>query len=124
MSHPGPDDAFTIEKHGDVVVVQCSSILEHMPVGLSEAAASLILETLRQSEAPQLLVDLGEVQTFGSPFLAVLIRCWKTVTERGGSMVFARVSPAIRDLLKKTKFDTLWPLYDSRREAMEALIED
>jgi anti-anti-sigma factor len=124
MTQHASDDALTIEKHGDVLVVLASQNLEHMPPGFAEGAAALILEPLRQSDTPLLLIDLADVRTFGSPFLAMLIRCWKVVSERGGNMALASVSPGVRSLLKITRFDTLWPIYASRREAMEALNSD
>jgi anti-anti-sigma factor len=124
MTAPGSDDALTIEKHGDVLVVIASHNLERMPAGFAEGAAALILEPLRQAETPLLLIDLADVRSFGSPFLAMIIRCWRTVSERGGNLALSGVSAGVRNLLTLTRFDTLWPIYATRREAMEALNSD
>ena len=118
------ETALIIEKHGDILVVIAAHSLERMPPALAEGAAALILEPLREASTPLLVIDLGNVGSFGSPFLAMLIRCWKTVSERVGNMALSGVSADIRQLLKITRFDTLWPIYNSRREALDALNSD
>ena len=124
MSRTHSGDAFTIERHGEVQFVCPSSALEHMESSLVADAAALMLEPLLRNESPQVVIDLSQLPSFGTPFLAMLIRCWKRISERGGTMVIASVSPDVRQLLKITKFDTLWPLYDNRGEAVNALISD
>ncbi len=124
MSRDQTGDAFTIEKHGDVHVVRPSPILEHMDSGLVADASTVILEPLLRGDSPQVVIDLSELPSFGTPFLAMMIRCWKRISERGGTLVVASVSPDVRQLLKITRFDTLWPLYESRGEAINALQSD
>jgi anti-anti-sigma factor len=65
--------------------------------------------------------DLTQVDNFGSIFLALLIRCWKLVTSQGGTMALAGVNDRTRELLRVTSLDMVWPIYQSRREAIEAL---
>jgi anti-anti-sigma factor len=124
MIQPGPDDAFTIERHGEIYVIVGSARLENMEVEHVESAAALVLDPIRESSYALVLIDLTRVDSFGSPVLAVLIRCWKLVSEKGGTMVLAGASPDVRKLLKITKFDTLWAIYDTRGEAMRALLDD
>jgi len=46
-----------------------------------------------------LVVDLSQVDYFGSVFLAVLLRCWKMVMAKGGTMALSGVSARARELL-------------------------
>jgi anti-anti-sigma factor len=124
MIQPGPDDAFTIERHGEIYIIAGSPNLERMEVGHVEGAATLVLNPIREASYALVLIDLSRVDSFGSPVLAILIRCWKLVSEKGGTMVLAGASPDVRKLLKITKFDTLWAIYDTRGEAMRALLDD
>jgi hypothetical protein len=39
-------------------------------------------------------------------------------------MALAGVSPHARELLRLTSLDMIWPMYKSRREAVEALTTD
>jgi anti-sigma B factor antagonist len=114
------EDAFTIERHGDVTVITANPALERLEFGLEEQAADLILKPLKRQENPLILFDLSQVDYFGSMFLALLIRCWKLALSHGGSMALSGVTSRTRELLRVTSLDIVWPIYDTRHEAMEA----
>jgi anti-sigma B factor antagonist len=115
------DEVFTIERHGDVTVITATQALERVEFGLEETAAELILTPLRRQENPSILFDLSKVDNFGSMFLALLIRCWKLALSQGGTMALAGVTSRTRELLRVTSLDMVWPIYESRREAIDAL---
>jgi anti-anti-sigma factor len=120
QSNPA-DGAFTIERRGELTVISGTEQLEHIEFGLEEAMSELILKPLQRVDQPQVVFDLSRVSFFGSVFLALLIRCWKLVTARGGSMVLSGVDERSRELLRVTSLDMVWPIYQSKREAIEAL---
>jgi anti-anti-sigma factor len=115
------DGAFTIERRGDLTVISATEELEHLEFGLEEAVSELILKSLKRQQQPQIVFDLSRVKFFGSVFLAVLIRCWKLVVSRGGTMVLAGLDERSRELLRITSLDIVWPIYQSKKEAIEAL---
>ena len=115
------DGAFTIERRGDLTVITGTEQLEHIEFGLEEAVSELILNPLQREDQPQVVFDLSRVKYFGSVFLALLIRCWKLVVARGGTMVLSGVDERSRELLRVTSLDMVWPIYQSKREAIEAL---
>jgi anti-sigma B factor antagonist len=115
------DEVFTIERRGGVMVITANEALEHIEFGLEETVSDLILEPLRRQEEPLVIIDLSRVRFFGSMFLALLIRCWKVVVARGGSMALSGVDDRSRELLRVTSLDIVWPIYQSKREAIEAL---
>jgi anti-sigma B factor antagonist len=115
------DEAFTIERRGDLTVITATKELEHIEFGLEEAVSELILKPLQRQENPLIVFDLSRVGFFGSMFLALLIRCWKLVLSRGGTMALSGVGDRTRELLRITSLDIVWPIYQSKREAIEAL---
>jgi anti-anti-sigma factor len=115
-----PEDAFTIERHGDITVIVANPALERLEFGLEEQAAEFILKPLTRRENPLVIFDLSQVDNFGSMFLALLIRCWKLALSLGGSMSLSGVTPRTRELLRVTSLDMVWPIYDTKEEAMEA----
>jgi len=115
------DGVFTIERRGDLTVISATEELEHIEFGLEEAVSELILKPLKRQEQPQIVFDLSRVKFFGSVFLALLIRCWKLAVSRGGTMVLSGVDERSRELLRITSLDIVWPIYQSKREAIEAL---
>jgi anti-anti-sigma factor len=124
MSTPHSSDAFTIERHGELTLVSANPALETLEFGLEEQVADLIMRPLRDQDGPLVVFDLSEVDYFGSIFLALLLRCWKLALTQGGMMVLAGVSDRARELLRITSLDMVWPIYTTRREAMEALLAD
>ncbi len=113
-----------IERHGDIAVIIPSPEVERMPENLMEQAAQLVLAPLRDDPPSGLIFDLSQVDYVGSVFLSFLLRCHKRVKEHGSEVVVAGASTRARELLHMTALDTLWALYDSRTEAIEALTGD
>ncbi len=115
-------DDFQLEWHGDVVVITPASNVESMSWELIEQAASIVMSPLREQEVPLVIVDLSEVGYFGSVFLALLLRCHKLVKSRGGELVLCGPSKLARELLRITALDTVWAIYETREQALEALV--
>jgi anti-anti-sigma factor len=117
-------DALTIERHGEVTLVTATPALEKLDASMEDQVAQLIMGALLQEDGPLVVFDLSQVDYFGSMFIAVLLRCWKISTSKGGMMALAGVSARARELLRLTSLDMIWPMYKSRREAIEALLSD
>ncbi len=124
MKPPLSSDALTVERHGDVTVVVASPVVESMEPSLIDGASTLLLDILGRQACPSIVVDLSALDYFGSSFLALLIRCWKLATLKGGALALAGVSKHARDLLHVTSLDMVWPMYADSREAIDALQSD
>jgi anti-anti-sigma factor len=124
MIEPRSEDAFTIAHHGEVTVITASPALELLDISLADNAADLMLGPLRDQESPLVVVDLSLLPYFGSLFLSLLLRCHKLVSTRGGMMVLAGLSPKAKELLQITKLNLVWPIYDTRQEAIESLLSE
>jgi anti-sigma B factor antagonist len=124
MANPSSEQAIKIDRHGDIAVITPSSDVEKMPENLMEQAAQMVLAPLKADPPAGLIFDLSKVDYVGSVFLSFLLRCHKRVKEHGSEVVVAGASPRARELLHMTALDTLWALYETRAEAMEALTGD
>jgi anti-anti-sigma factor len=113
-----------IERHGDIAIITPSPEVEKMPENLMEQAAQMVLAPLRADPPAGLIFDLSKVDYVGSVFLSFLLRCHKRVKEHGSDVVVAGASSKARELLHMTALDTLWALYDTRSEALDALSGD
>ncbi len=124
MSEIETTDAFTIERRGELTIVSANPALETVGSDIESIAAELIVKPLKEEVEPVVLFDLSQVTYFGSVFLAIMIRCWKIVLAKSGTMALAGVSAQARELLHLTSLDQSWPMYDTRREAINALLAD
>ena len=79
------------------------------------------MEPLATQDVPMVVFDLTRVGYFGSVFLALILRCHKFLKRRGGELVLCGTNEMARELLKITALDTIWAIYDTRQEAMQAV---
>jgi anti-sigma B factor antagonist len=117
----GSGDDFHLVWHGNAVVITPASNVEAMNWELIEQAADIVMAPLKKHQSPMVVFDLSEVNYFGSVFLALLLRCHTAVKSRGGELVICGASKMARELLKITALDTLWAIYETRDEALEAV---
>ncbi len=113
--------SFRIERHGDIAVVIPSPEVEGMHEAEIQMAAQLVLAPLKEDPPAGLVIDLSQVNYFGSVFISFLLRCHMLVKKHGSEVVLAGASERTRELLHLTALDTLWAIYDTRAEALEAL---
>jgi anti-anti-sigma factor len=120
-AEPSQSQSFRIERHGDIAVVIPSPEVESMQDNLMQQAAEMVLAPLQDDPPVGLIIDLGQVKYFGSVFLSFLLKCHMLAKRRGSEIVLAGASERSRELLHLTALDTLWALYDTRAQALEAL---
>lgn len=113
-------ESFQIERRGDVAVITPSPAIEEMSENLVEQAAQMVLAPLKEDPPNGLIVDLSRLNFFGSVFISFLLRCHLLVKKQGAELVLAGVSDRVRELLRLTSLDTLWALYRTKNEALEA----
>lgn len=114
-------DSIKIQLRGDIAVITPSAEIENMPESLIEQAAATVLGPLRSDPPGGIIVDFSQVGFVGSVFLSFLLRCHKIVKLQGSEMVLAGVTSRTRELLRITALDTIWALYDTQAEALDAL---
>jgi anti-anti-sigma factor len=115
------DQSFNIETHGEIAVVTPSARVEEMHETMIEQAARLVVQALRADPPAGIIIDLSQVNYFGSVFVSFLLRCHALAKRHGSEIVLAGASEPARELLKLLDLETLWALYDSKQEALEAL---
>ena len=82
-----------------------------------------VLAELDEMAAQRVLVDFEGVKFFGSSLLAAVQRIWKHVTQRGDKLAICNVPDVGREVLKVSRFEQLWDVYDTRPAAKEALLQ-
>ena len=119
-----PNDTIQIRRRGDIAVITPSPEIENMPEPFIEQAAAMVLAPLRADPPGGIIVDFSQVGFVGSVFLSFLLRCHKIVKLQGSEMVLSGLTQRTRELLRVTALDTIWALYDTQAEALEALGAD
>ncbi len=80
-----------------------------------------VLQHLEQSEAKHAVIDLEKAAFFGSSMLGAMTAIWYRIRKRDGKMALCNVSDMGLEILHVSKFDTLWPICNSRQEALQRI---
>jgi anti-anti-sigma factor len=115
------DQSFRIERHGEVAVVVPSPRVEEMHETMIQQAANMVMNSLKEDLPAGIVVDLSQINYFGSVFVSFLLRCHHLAKTRGSEIVLAGASEPARELLHLLDLQTIWALYPTRQEALEAL---
>jgi anti-sigma B factor antagonist len=121
MTEASHDQSFRIERHGEVAVVIASPKVEEMHEALIAEAAKMVVSTLKEDPPAGIVVDLSQVNYVGSVFVSFLLRCHMLAKKQGSEIVLAGASEPARELLHLLDLETVWALYPTRKEAIEAL---
>jgi anti-anti-sigma factor len=114
-----PND-FLVEQVGDVVVIMPGSRISALDsVDLAERRSALF-DAIRNTNASSVIVDFSQAGYFGSLLLNTLCVVWKLIRERSGTMALCNLSEVSQEILTTSKLASLWPIYSSRQEALDA----
>ena len=110
---------FEIEREGETIIVTPGANLSELED--MELNARGVVDVLSDLSIKNLVMDFQKTDYFGSTALALFVKFWKMVTDRNGCMAFCNLSEHELEILNATKLDKLWPICDSRVEAMKAV---
>jgi len=68
----------------------------------------------------KILLNLADVPYVDSAGLGEIVRCYTTVSRKGGKLKLLNLTAKIRDLLAITKLLTVFETYDSEDEAVRS----
>ena len=112
---------FSVEREGDTLIL----VLPGTDITFADeevlTEVDEVLYRLRESGARNLLVDFGQTAYFGSIILGSILKMGTRLRDSGGGFALCNLSENGREMLRIAKFDTLWSIYATRDEALQAL---
>ncbi len=114
-----------VERQGDTLVLTPRRDLRELEFEEIEAEWAEVLSRLEhEPHGWSAVVDFGHTDYFGSTALGMLTRLWQWLRARGGRMALCHLSAHEREILTITGLIGLWPIYNTRKEAVEAMGEE
>lgn len=118
MSAPGVPQ---ILQQGGVTIVAFGPESERLTENFIPDTLQMMLSAV-QGAKPCLLVDLTNVEFFGSSFIEVLFRAWNRIQQQPeGRFALCGLTPNCAEVIQVTNLDRLWPMYPTREAALQAL---
>jgi len=110
-----------ISRQQDVTVVELGPSYQSLDAGVLQDVTGVLLTEATRADPPRMVLDLSATSYLGSAFIELLVRAWKRLTERGGTMVLCGLRPYCAEVLRVTRLDHLWKTFPTRDQAVAAL---
>ena len=106
---------------GDVTIVVFGPDMKQLDeINVADIGNKLV-DVAGRIAQPKLILDLSLTEFFGSSFIEALFRVWRKLNDRPDAKFgIACLQPYCREVLEITHLDRLWPLFESREEAIKA----
>jgi anti-anti-sigma factor len=101
-------------------VVELGPSYDSLDTDALDEVGSVLLTQATAAEPPRIVVDFSQTSLIGSTFLELLVRAWKRLSERGGTMALCGLQPFCAEVFRLTRLETLWHCSATRDEAIEA----
>ena len=112
---------FRVEQHGDTLVFCAVGNMGSLVEDDVREEWDVLIKQLETFNAKNAVIDLGALDYFGSIMLELLVVLWKRVSSRRGKLAICQVSQVGREILQTAKFHTIWPILNTRDEALTAV---
>ncbi|MCA9080241.1 MAG: STAS domain-containing protein [Planctomycetaceae bacterium] len=83
--------------------------------------ANSIRGQLLKPDCKNLIVDLADMEYFGSEFIGALVSMLREVRNRGGKACFCCAQQQMRQVLQNMSLFKLWPHFETRNEAVASM---
>lgn len=115
------EPAYRIEFAKRHVVITLEQGLSSAQWSDVEDLGAEMLKRLNEQKSPALVVDLCELKYIGSSVVALVVRLWKSIKQRDGRIAVVNKNPLIREVLEIAGLNKVWPIVESRDEALAEL---
>ncbi|MGA2031970.1 MAG: STAS domain-containing protein [Thermoguttaceae bacterium] len=112
---------FLVERETATFVVIPQENVGSLVSASAALEAQRLVEELRESKLCKVIVDFHRAEYFGTYMLEILHALWRHVRAAHGQMALCGLSDIGREIVRAARFDTLWPIYATRDEAMKAV---
>lgn len=89
-------------------------------IGVGDVALRQAIHEALDAGSKDILVNLHDVSTIDSSGVGELVSAYTTVTNRGGKLKLVNLPPKVADILQITQLITVFDVYETEDEALEA----
>lgn len=102
----------------NLIVVPQGSTLQFLYSNV-QIESNKILSLLNSPEIKNVIIDLTKVDYLDSIIISSMIRLLQHARQTGGQAIFCNACENMQKILKNIKLGTLWPLFESREDAID-----
>lgn len=114
-------ETFRLESERDRVILTFLPHLNKIPWSDIEQVGSQVVAKVSSVSAPKVVVDLSPLDYMGSAQVALVVRIYKVVKERQGTLIVSVNHPVVQEVLTLAGLHKIWTMVRSRDEALARL---
>jgi anti-anti-sigma factor len=98
-------------------------VVKRLPESVGVGEAQQLFQDvipLLEADRPHLVFDFSEVRQLDSAGIELLLRCTEEAMKRNGDVKLAAVAPPVAVVLRLTRVDRLFEIFESPSDAMES----
>ncbi len=111
---------FQIEEVDDAIVITPGPRISSLDNNYLAERRTALVDAIRKTSESTVIVDFSRVGYFGSLLLDTLCVVWKQTRERSGTMCLCNLTEVSKEILNKSRLNSLWPVFSSRQEAIDS----
>ncbi|MDB5344977.1 MAG: Sulfate transporter/antisigma-factor antagonist [Schlesneria sp.] len=112
---------FRVSLADDAMIVELLGVVSSLADDSITRELDTVRQRLRTSACSGIVIDFGQVAYFGSSMLEAIRALWNDLTPNEGRLILCNASEVGREILQVAKFDHIWPLVDTREQALQLL---
>jgi len=112
---------FDVRQDGNVLVVTPKVDAGSFRYHELHREANSVRDLLIKPDVQHLVLNLSQLQYFGSEFIGSLVSMAREVRNRRGKALICEANPTMLDVLKNMSLFKLWPYFETEPEALEHL---
>ena len=106
---------------GTLIVTPSGDLSEFRLVTFEKEIEAAVEQFEGDTVIRNVVIDLKESDYFGSSAIGHFVRMWKHLREHGGLLALCNVSSHEKEILKFTKLESIWSIYDNLEDALAAI---
>lgn len=116
-----PSHFLRAEAIGDIMLLELRDVVSSLSDHTILNELEVIRRQRREIGSKKLAFDFCQAPLFGSALLELIRVLWNDLSADGGQLVLCNPSAFGREVLEIAKFDQIWPIVETRRQALDLL---
>ena len=112
---------FQVEEDNDTIILIPEGEGSSFRYADLQMEANYVRNLIAKPQYKTLLIDLGNLNYFGSEFIGALITIAREKKNRRGKVVVCNAVEQMREVLENMSLFKLWPYFETREEAMSTI---
>ena len=95
--------------------------LNRIPWADIESVGAKVVASVQELQSPKVLVDLTPLDYMGSAQVALIVRVFKTVKQKQGTLAVCCQHPVVQEVLTLAGLNKIWAIVRTREEGLDRL---